>query len=103
MTTYADRPKGAITYPQWLLNRIAEPGMICAPPVITDRAWWQHLPGLNPYHELEQRAWAAERNGRPKPGNQRVGPPGPHWTWRHGGPSGQTTHPAGRGMRWLLP
>lgn len=61
MTAYADRPKGAITYQQWLLNRIAEPGMICGPPVIDDRAWWQHLPGLNPYYELEQRARVAGR------------------------------------------
>jgi hypothetical protein len=62
VTTYAGPPKGAITCQQWLLNRIAEPGTICGPPVIDDRAWWQHLPGLNPYHELEQRARAAERN-----------------------------------------
>lgn len=62
MTTQADSPKGAITYQQWLLNRIAEPGVICGPDVIDDRAWWQHLPGLNPYAELEQRAREAERN-----------------------------------------
>ena len=62
MTGYADPPKGAITYRQWLLNRIAEPGMICGPPFTDDRAWWQHLPGLNPYAELEQRAREAERN-----------------------------------------
>jgi hypothetical protein len=62
VTTYADRPKGAITYQQWLLNRIAEPGMGCGPDVIDDRAWWQHLPGLNPYAALEQQAREAERN-----------------------------------------
>jgi hypothetical protein len=61
MSTRADPPPGAITYLQWLLNRIAEPGAICGPPVIDDRPLWQHIPGLNPYHELEQRARAAER------------------------------------------
>jgi hypothetical protein len=40
MTTRSDPPAGAIRYEQWLLNRI----------------------GLNPYHELEQRARAAERH-----------------------------------------
>ena len=62
VTTHADLPKGVITYQQWLLNRIAEPGVICGPDVIDDRAWWQHLPGLNPYAELELRARKAERN-----------------------------------------
>ena len=61
-TERAARPDGAISYEQWLHNRIAEPGVICGPPVIDDRAWWQHLPGLNPYHELEQQARAADRN-----------------------------------------
>ena len=46
---------------QTLLNRIAEPGMICGPGVIDNRAWYQHLPGLNPYAELEERARQAER------------------------------------------
>ena len=54
-------PPGAISYEQWLLNRIAEPGTICGPPVIDDRAWWQHLPRLNPYAGLEARARAAQR------------------------------------------
>jgi hypothetical protein len=62
VTVYADPPKGAITYQQWLLNRIAEPGMDCGPDVIDDRAWWQHQPGLNPYAALEQQAREAERN-----------------------------------------
>jgi hypothetical protein len=62
MTAHGDPPEGAITYQQWLLNRISEPGMDCGPDVGDDRAWWQHLPGLNPYHELEQRARAAEHN-----------------------------------------
>jgi hypothetical protein len=62
MTTRSDPPAGAISYEQWLLNRIAHPGAICGPPVIDDRPWWQHLPGLNPYHELEQRARADKRH-----------------------------------------
>jgi hypothetical protein len=63
MTDTADAPRGgAITYQQWLLNRIAEPGVICGSPVIDDRAWWQHLPVFNPYAELEQRARQAETN-----------------------------------------
>jgi hypothetical protein len=62
VTSHADPPEGAITYRAWLLNRIAQPGTICGPPVIDDRAWWQHLPGLNPYADLEQRARAAERH-----------------------------------------
>ncbi len=57
----AELPPGTITYQQWLLNRIAEPGMICGPGVIDNRAWYQHLPGLNPYAELEERARQAER------------------------------------------
>jgi hypothetical protein len=61
MTTGIVRPDGAITYAEWLNRRIAEPGIICGPPVIDDRAWWQHLPGLNPHAELEQRARQAEK------------------------------------------
>jgi hypothetical protein len=61
MTERADPPPGAITYEQWLRARIAEPGTICGPPVIDGRPLWQHLPGLNPYRDLEQRARAAER------------------------------------------
>ena len=53
MTSRADPPAGAITYEQWLNNGIKNPGMVCGPNVIDDRAWWQHLPLLNPYAELE--------------------------------------------------
>lgn len=55
-------PEGAITYEQWLLYRIANPGVTCGPDVIDTRSWWQYLPGLNPYADLKQRARAAERN-----------------------------------------
>ena len=58
----APSSRGAISYEEWLRRRIAEPGKECGPPVIDDRAWWQHLPGLNPYAEVEQRAREAERN-----------------------------------------
>ena len=61
------RPAGApISYEQWLRDRIARPGMECGPPVIDDRAWWQHLPGLNPYAELEARMRAAQRQPQPE-------------------------------------
>jgi len=59
-------PRGAISYQQWLLNRIAEPGTICGPPVIDHRRWCQHLPGLNPYAELEARMRAAQRQPQPE-------------------------------------
>ena len=52
---------GEISYEQWLRNRIASPGTICGPDVYDPRPWWQHLPGLNPYPELEQQARQAER------------------------------------------
>jgi hypothetical protein len=61
MTRAADPPKNAISYQQWLLQRIAEPGTICGPPVHDPRPWWQYLPGLNPYAALERQARAAER------------------------------------------
>ena len=64
MTSRAAPPDGAITYPQWLANQIEHPGMVCGPPVIDDRAWWQHLPGLNPYAELEARARQASKAAR---------------------------------------
>ena len=67
MNSYAAPPKHAITYQQWLLNRIAEPGTICGPPVLDDRPWWQHLPGLNPYAELEAQARQAEREWAAQP------------------------------------
>jgi hypothetical protein len=52
---------GAIPYPQWLIKQIEHPGEICGPDIIDDRAWWQHLPGLNPYAELEAQLRAARR------------------------------------------
>jgi len=30
--------------------------------VIDHRPWWQYLPGLNPYADLERQARQAERN-----------------------------------------
>lgn len=64
MTDRAGRPSGAITYGQWLQNQIADPGWVCGPDVVDDRRWWQHLPGLNPYAELEERAREATRQAR---------------------------------------
>ena len=61
MTEYASPPPGAITYGQWLRNHIANPTVICGPPVVDHRQWWQHLPGLNPYAGLERQARAAEK------------------------------------------
>lgn len=61
MTSRADPPGGAISYGQWLVNQIADPGMVCGPDVIDNRRWWQHLPGLNPYAGLEARARQARR------------------------------------------
>jgi hypothetical protein len=110
VTTYAGRPTGTITYQQWLLNRIAEPGMIRGPDVIDHRAWRQHLPGLNPCAELEQRRGRpngtglpvpvsstnrlGNPNGRPKPNKQRASRRALTGHGGHGGPPGQTTHPA---------
>lgn len=51
----------AITYEQRLINQISNPGTICGPDVIDDRSWWQHLPWLNPYAELEAQAWQASQ------------------------------------------
>jgi hypothetical protein len=62
MSRHGAPDPSAITYREWLERRIAQPGTICGPPVIDERAWWQHLPGLNPYADLEQRAQKAERN-----------------------------------------
>jgi hypothetical protein len=52
----AEPPPGAISYPQWLANQVAHPGMVCGPDVFDDRRWRQHLPGLNPYADLERQA-----------------------------------------------
>jgi hypothetical protein len=61
VTSHASPPPGAISYEQWLRERIAGPAEICGPPVIDDRQWWQHLPGLNPYADLERQAREARR------------------------------------------
>jgi hypothetical protein len=61
MTRHADPPKNAISYEQYLRNRIAEPLSFCGPPVHDTRSLWQHIPWLNPYRELEQQARHAER------------------------------------------
>jgi len=57
----APSSRGAISYEEWLRRRITEPGTECGPDVYDPRRWWQHLPGLNPYAELERRAREAER------------------------------------------
>jgi hypothetical protein len=61
MTSRADPPLGAITYPQWLRNQIANPGMVCGPDVVDTRSWWQHLPLFNPYAGLEAQARKARK------------------------------------------
>jgi hypothetical protein len=60
MTTRADPPKNAISYGQYLRNRIAEPLATCGAPVHDTRPFWQHIPWLNPYRELEHEARQAE-------------------------------------------
>ena len=60
MTSRADPPKNAISYQQYLRNRIAEPLTTCGPPVHDTRSLWQHIPWLNPYRELEHEARQAE-------------------------------------------
>jgi hypothetical protein len=60
MTDRADPPKNAISYEQYLRNRIAEPLATCGPPVRDTRSLWQHIPWLNPYRVLEQQARQAE-------------------------------------------
>jgi hypothetical protein len=67
MTSRADPPPNAISYEQWLRNRIASPGTFCGPPVYDDRVWWQHLPGLNPYADLERRWRQAIRQFEAEP------------------------------------
>jgi hypothetical protein len=65
MTTRADPPRSAITYGQWLRDRIADPLRECGPDVIDDRPWYRHLPGLNPYAALERQArQAGHRAGK---------------------------------------
>lgn len=56
-----NRSDGAITYEQWLHQRVANPTMACGPTVVDDRPWWQYLPGLNPYANLERQARQAGR------------------------------------------
>lgn len=68
MTSHADPPRESITYEQWLRGRAANPREICGPPVIDDRQWWQHLPGLNPYAELERQAREAGRQAEKEAG-----------------------------------
>jgi hypothetical protein len=63
-----NQPDGAITYEQWLRGRIASPGKDCGPPVVDDRPWWQHLPGLNPHAGLERQARAAGRQAEKEAG-----------------------------------
>lgn len=58
---HADPPKNAISYEQYLRNRIAQPHATCGPPVHDTRSLWQHIPAFNPYRELEQQARRAER------------------------------------------
>jgi hypothetical protein len=69
MTDRVDPPAGAITYGQWLRNRVAEPNVDCGPDVIDDRPWWQHLPGLNPYAPLERQARAARHQADKEAGS----------------------------------
>ena len=68
MTELAPKPRGEITYEQWLRGRAASPREICGPPVIDDRSWWQHLPGLNPHAGLEQQAREAHRQAEKEAG-----------------------------------
>jgi len=67
MTRRADLPRGAISYEQWLRNRIARPLIICGPPVLDFPSVWQDLfPFLKTpeVRELEHRARQAERQVR---------------------------------------
>jgi hypothetical protein len=68
VSTHRDPPADAISYEQWLLDKIAYPGMICGPPVIDDRALWQQIPWLNPYRELQRRVRVAELQPEPESG-----------------------------------
>lgn len=63
MTRRADPPKNAISYQQWLHNRIADPLTICGPPVYQAPSLRRDLvPFLTPagIRELEHRARQAE-------------------------------------------
>lgn len=63
MTLFGDPPPHAISYEQWLRNRIASPSTICGPPVADFPSFWQHLfPLLKPpgIRQLEQQARQAE-------------------------------------------
>jgi hypothetical protein len=56
-------PPNAISYEQWLRNRIASPRTICGPPVADFPSFWQDLfPFLKPaeIRELEHQARQAE-------------------------------------------
>jgi hypothetical protein len=65
VSTYiSPEPDGPITYEQWLRTRIAQPGLVCGPDVIDSRRWWEYLPGLNPYADLEAQAREAASPAR---------------------------------------
>jgi len=49
MTRRADPPRGAISYEQWLRNRIANPITVCGPDIAGPPSFWQNLfPFLKP-------------------------------------------------------
>lgn len=56
--------EGALSYPEWLRWKMANPMMDCGPDVIDDRPWYQHLPWLNPYAGLEAQLRETERAAR---------------------------------------
>ena len=63
MTRHADPPPNAISYEQWLRNRIARPTTICGPDVVGFPSFWQDLfPFLKPagIRQLEHQARRAE-------------------------------------------
>jgi len=67
MTKHADPPPGAISYEEHLRRVIAEPGVLCGPPVYGSPSFWEDLfPFLKPagIRELEHRARAAEHRSR---------------------------------------
>jgi hypothetical protein len=63
MTRHADPLRGAISYEQWLRNRIARPAVICGPDIADPPSFWQDL---FPFHkpagirQLEHQARHAE-------------------------------------------
>ncbi|MGH3254825.1 MAG: hypothetical protein ACRDOU_05345 [Streptosporangiaceae bacterium] len=63
MTRHADPPPNAISYEESLRRRIAEPGIICGPPVVGFSPFWRDLfPLLKPpgIRKLERQAREAE-------------------------------------------